>query len=106
MIRRPPGSTRTDTLFPYTTLFRSEGLDHVGVEPAPRLDGDRREGRSLGSWRLAHPRRADGADRSFRRYRRGGDGRHPHLPRLHAEPQWRVVADYGGDGWQIGRAHV
>src|SRR3546814_17169178 len=26
MIRRPPGSTRTDTLFPYTTLFRSEGL--------------------------------------------------------------------------------
>src|SRR3546814_11860822 len=34
MIRRPPRSTRTDTLFPYTTLFRSEGrgdparLDH------------------------------------------------------------------------------
>src|SRR3546814_8345436 len=24
MIRRPPGSTRTDTLFPYTTLFRSK----------------------------------------------------------------------------------
>src|SRR3546814_13402036 len=24
MIRRPPSSTRTDTLFPYTTLFRSE----------------------------------------------------------------------------------
>src|SRR3546814_1983725 len=24
MIRRPPGSTRTDTLFPYPTLFRSE----------------------------------------------------------------------------------
>src|SRR3546814_15604709 len=26
MIRRPPRSTRTDTLFPYTTLFRSEKL--------------------------------------------------------------------------------
>src|SRR3546814_20380033 len=26
MIRRPPRSTRTDTLFPYTTLFRSEIL--------------------------------------------------------------------------------
>src|SRR3546814_953336 len=26
MIRRPPRSTRTDTLFPYTTLFRSLGL--------------------------------------------------------------------------------
>src|SRR3546814_12431819 len=27
MIRRPPRSTRTDTLFPYTTLFRSIGRD-------------------------------------------------------------------------------
>src|SRR3546814_1669732 len=27
MIRRPPRSTRTDTLFPYTTLFRSAHLD-------------------------------------------------------------------------------
>src|SRR3546814_7581389 len=27
MIRRPPRSTRTDTLFPYTTLFRSDRLD-------------------------------------------------------------------------------
>src|SRR3546814_8900642 len=27
MIRRPPRSTRTDTLFPYTTLFRSGGND-------------------------------------------------------------------------------
>src|SRR3546814_11266729 len=26
MIRRPPRSTRTDTLFPYTTLFRSRGM--------------------------------------------------------------------------------
>src|SRR3546814_4373377 len=36
MIRRPPRSTRTDTLFPYTTLFRSElhnnGSDTVSVE--------------------------------------------------------------------------
>src|SRR3546814_11004123 len=28
MIRRPPRSTRTDTLFPYTTLFRSEPVRH------------------------------------------------------------------------------
>src|SRR3546814_1081176 len=37
MIRRPPRSTRTDTLFPYTTLFRSSGvdaaLDETGVDP-------------------------------------------------------------------------
>src|SRR3546814_9702759 len=30
MIRRPPRSTRTDTLFPYTTLFRSAGLRNPG----------------------------------------------------------------------------
>src|SRR3546814_14213104 len=28
MIRRPPRSTRTDTLFPYTTLFRSDRKRH------------------------------------------------------------------------------
>src|SRR3546814_15832342 len=33
MIRRPPRSTRTDTLFPYTTLFRS---DQVVAELVPR----------------------------------------------------------------------
>src|SRR3546814_5099789 len=31
MIRRPPRSTRTDTLFPYTTLFRSPEAAHVTV---------------------------------------------------------------------------
>src|SRR3546814_3278854 len=29
MIRRPPRSTRTDTLFPYTTLFRSQGVEII-----------------------------------------------------------------------------
>src|SRR3546814_11365274 len=32
MIRRPPRSKRTDTLFPYTTLFRSEEGHHRGDE--------------------------------------------------------------------------
>src|SRR3546814_10437792 len=39
MIRRPPGSTRTDTLFPYTTLFRSVLPLGVGVGIARDLDG-------------------------------------------------------------------
>src|SRR3546814_8647513 len=30
MIRRPPRSTRTDTLFPYTTLFRSQPSPRTG----------------------------------------------------------------------------
>src|SRR3546814_2571958 len=37
MIRRPPRSTRTDTLFPYTTLFRSASL-HGSARPG---EGDR-----------------------------------------------------------------
>src|SRR3546814_4984363 len=50
MIRRPPRSTRTDTLFPYTTLFRSDlglqgrvledGLDHqVAAREVGRVGG-------------------------------------------------------------------
>src|SRR3546814_2396446 len=44
MIRRPPRSTRTDTLFPYTTLFRShyaalkDALAGTGVEVAAGAD--------------------------------------------------------------------
>src|SRR3546814_8542616 len=35
MIRRPPRSTRTDTLFPYTTLFRSRILNiHPSLLPS------------------------------------------------------------------------
>src|SRR3546814_2326479 len=42
MLRRPPGSTRTDTLFPYTTLFRSPARrDRRGVGPAGRPAADR-----------------------------------------------------------------
>src|SRR3546814_2562804 len=32
MIRRPPRSTRTDTLFPYTTLFRSHDVANCGTK--------------------------------------------------------------------------
>src|SRR3546814_15319695 len=44
MIRRPPRSTRTDTLFPYTTLFRSmltdlldRGTGHIDAQPVLHL---------------------------------------------------------------------
>src|SRR3546814_7289770 len=46
MIRRPPSSTRTDTLFPYTTLFRSDNAllvaERAGVvvDDAPEDDVD------------------------------------------------------------------
>src|SRR3546814_4508555 len=59
MIRRPPRSTRTDTLFPYTTLFRSpaarcqEGM--VGTGLSRPLD--------------RHHRQQPGTDRSVHRHR-------------------------------------
>src|SRR3546814_17487339 len=37
MIRRPPRSTRTDTLFPYTTLFRSTGIPSFAPELLQRV---------------------------------------------------------------------
>src|SRR3546814_3970321 len=39
MIRRPPRSTRTDTLFPYTTLFRSLRADQRYHHHQPRVRG-------------------------------------------------------------------
>src|SRR3546814_16008819 len=44
MIRRPPRSTRTDTLFPYTTLFRStHGSTALQRRGVPRLERHRGE---------------------------------------------------------------
>src|SRR3546814_16718930 len=40
MIRRPPRSTRTDTLFPYTTLFRSGADVLIGVSAAGAFTAD------------------------------------------------------------------
>src|SRR3546814_13772739 len=68
MIRRPPRSTRTDTLCPYTTLFRSL-LDNVHAQKAllDRLFGDDWQlalvtGWSMGGmqtlyWAMAYPER-------------------------------------------------
>src|SRR3546814_7930362 len=51
MIRRPPRSTRTDTLFPYTTLFRSAGQVDL---PVP---GSRQAGRHDRFQPVADPQR-------------------------------------------------
>src|SRR3546814_11510742 len=58
MIRRPPRSTRTDTLFPYTTLFRSFVR---GAQGAPRAF---RQGRS-GALQVQPPRGGGQRDRRF-----------------------------------------
>src|SRR3546814_1115831 len=51
MIRRPPRSTRTDTLFPYTTLFRSGGEPASGGK---RL-GNRQPGEARGGEEPVQP---------------------------------------------------
>src|SRR3546814_14469848 len=67
MIRRPPRSTRTDTLFPYTTLFRSFTalqsaiVDRVGKEAAASWVRElTRPGRMIGEARLDWLRRPAG----------------------------------------------
>src|SRR3546814_17180844 len=81
MIRPPPRSTRTDTLFPYTPLFRSQEFDAAGelldrilalavhrveIEFGRHLDaelGHRAAGRSLEIFgRVEHRLRRDAAD--------------------------------------------
>src|SRR3546814_10879275 len=59
MIRRPPRSTRTDTLFPYTTLFRSErkaaltsSVEGTAAGNTPRI----LRARSTGTLKRSRPR--------------------------------------------------
>src|SRR3546814_14459585 len=113
MIRRPPRSTRTDTLLPYTTLFRSHGrrggaatvrhrkpenwmnavtlLGHGLVEESPLTPADRAREALLMGLRLA-----DGIDPLLFEHRTGVA-----LDRLIAgDARARLAAH------EIGRAHV
>src|SRR3546814_16171936 len=55
MIRRPPRSTRTDTLFPYTTLFRSATPAPIASQLVGRLGEIVAEvGREFGGFPLLH----------------------------------------------------
>src|SRR3546814_20691059 len=54
MIRRPPRSTRTDTLFPYTTLFRSPPCPTARDPPRSRCDPDRVHRERDGAERTRH----------------------------------------------------
>src|SRR3546814_1636417 len=71
MIRRPPRSTRTDTLFPYTTLFRSLWRRGACQGHAGRDRGNLRPGRA---WR--------GVDRSGRDRHRLRDRSEEHTSEL------------------------
>src|SRR3546814_13482620 len=107
MIRRPPRSTRTDTLCPYTTLFRSESgagdgdraLDPVRAAAAYELghgcgslDGD--EGRDLAK----QPARDQNAASAIAL----GERRRQRQPKLLS----LIVVVIDGRELKIGRAHV
>src|SRR3546814_9221107 len=109
MIRRPPRSTRTDTLFPYTTLFRSPRR-LVGQEIGDQADnrGQRAEVDEMAQrqedWRTGHiavefqegddaARKGDRADRDAQ----------PHLDAADRENLPRLIGDAEGAGVEIGR---
>src|SRR3546814_8008546 len=109
MIRRPPRSTLTDTLFPYTTLFRSIDLvERFGV-PAHRLDRERDIDVARIRYRLA------GIERFHQRQRVGlalhavGEREQDRLLRARrqlAPPAILERGACGGDRPEIGRGHV
>src|SRR3546814_20116364 len=85
MIRRPPIPTRTDTLFPYTTLFRS--CDALRVRHFGRMRADRA---GNGADRYEAPLEGEGARRRQPRLRGPARG---------IDPQGRR-GGAGGAGWQ------
>src|SRR3546814_4245058 len=78
MRRRPPSSTRTDTLFPYTTLFRSR--DRAPRHPSlARRHWPHRHAHLVLGHRLSAAGRGGGAElhrAAFRHRRRGGSEEH------------------------------
>src|SRR3546814_10035779 len=65
MIRRPPRSTRTDTLFPYTTLFRSPSRK----QESPKNDSARLSSRTAQDQSDGHPHPANQESGDWRRNR-------------------------------------
>src|SRR3546814_8100289 len=69
MIRRPPRSTRTDTLFPYTTLFRSGVVAAVEQGDHPRqggAEGVRAQRGALGALQVPDGEVLDGPEQALR----------------------------------------
>src|SRR3546814_5888006 len=91
MIRRPPRSTRTDTLFPYTTLFRSAEYEPQGR----RIFADRTDRHGF---RAGHP---PGHRTSLLHHPAAGVTRLGHLPPAHHVIGSRATA---GDQGQCTRS--
>src|SRR3546814_937602 len=109
MILRPPRSTRTDTLFPYTTLFRSP--DKFGADDIQR-DGFRRQ--NIGVVQLADDQRTDAQRIAATDHAFGGQA-DQRIGALHLLQRVDKAIEQGAitgrrdqmdDDFEIGRAHV
>src|SRR3546814_3119022 len=78
MIRRPPRSTRTDTRFPYTTLFRSQIEQYRAAMVVEVLGGQ-----PPGALRKASEHIAQDVGGSRSQVGKIGDGRHARRPSMH-----------------------
>src|SRR3546814_19503153 len=111
MIRRPPRSTRTDTLFPYTTLFRSLG-DPAVLDPAAiriEIEEPAREQRQREDVDRENTRRERNQARQAEREiavvtpRRIGNRRHTEFRK--GRTRDRIDGIYGEYAWCGCRAH-
>src|SRR3546814_16513320 len=98
IIRRPPRSTRTDTLFPYTTLFRSVGCshhqkvavfdDHLAVCGGIDVGAQRWDTRGH---KDGDPRRCTPSGKPYTPWH--------HSTMIHAGPDGAALADHGHARW-------
>src|SRR3546814_14785972 len=115
MIRRPPRSTRTDTLFPYTTLFRSAPAKRVAVAEHPIGDQadplmgyvvDPGETAAKGFGRPEEPQPALAAE--IHRQRHGVPAlgpEHPHGAR-HVQRRWHPEPGFRSEEHSVGKEGV
>src|SRR3546814_16551701 len=81
MIRRPPRSTRTDTLFPYTTLFRSGSVSRAAFAIPGTSGLSIATALRTGAWKTRFVRSAKMPDyRQAWRSARTGKARSSHIP--------------------------
>src|SRR3546814_17251690 len=115
MIRRPPRSTLTNTLFPYPTLFRSDqhlisAADAEDRPAPPHMGGDvdvptlRAQELQIGNGRFSAGQdyeRSAGRDRLS-----WGNHGEPHGWLLRQRVEIVEIGNAGQHGYEIGRAHV
>src|SRR3546814_13629077 len=107
MIRRPPRSTRTDTLFPYTTLFRSP----TTTLPPPRSIDSAKIWQSdiapaAGKHRQRSAQPLVGKARPDMTVEIAALGVCPHQTGMDARRHVEILVDPAADKSEIGRAHV